>query len=129
MLVIWVRKVPVHDANEKREELSAMLVQVGLKRNVAKVLNYLSEVDEATSREIEIGSDLRQPEVSIAMREMRGLDWIAERDEKSPGKGRPYRIYKLNKSMSEIVSYLEMKRREASEKSIAQIEHLKSLKR
>lgn len=106
-----------------------MLIQVGLKRNVAKVLTYLSEVDEATSREIEMGSDLRQPEVSIAMREMRGIDWIAERDEKSPGKGRPYRIYKLKKSMSEIVSYLEMKRREESEQSFAQIERLKSLKK
>lgn len=129
MLVIGVRKVPVPDVNEKREELSAIFIQIGLKRNVAKVLTYLSEVEEATSREIEMGSDLRQPEVSIAMREMRELDWISERDEKSPGKGRPYRIYKLNKSMSDIISYLEMKKREESKQAISQIQRLKSLKK
>jgi len=53
---------------------------------VAKVLTYLAAASEATSREIEIGSGLRQPEVSIAMREIRRLDWVTERDEKNPGK-------------------------------------------
>lgn len=71
----------------ERDEFASMLMKVGLKRNVAKVLTYLAGVAEATSREIEIGSDLRQPEVSIAMREIRKLDWIVERDEKNPGKG------------------------------------------
>jgi len=101
---------------------------VGLKRNVARVLTYLAGVTEATSREIEIGSDLRQPEVSIAMREIRKLEWIVERDEKNPGKGRPYRIYKLNKSLPEIVDYLEGEKSKESERVMRQIEKLKSLR-
>ena len=88
------------DQKVERDEFASILMKVGLKRNVAKVLTYLAGVAEATSREIEIGSDLRQPEVSIAMREIRKLDWISERDEKNPGKGRPYRIYKLKKKPS-----------------------------
>ena len=103
-------------------------MKIGLKRNVAKVLTYLAGVAEATSREIEIGSDLRQPEVSIAMREIRKLDWIVERDEKNPGKGRPYRIYKLNRSLPEIVEYLESENAKESERIMKQIEKLKSLK-
>jgi predicted transcriptional regulator len=94
-----VIKINAPYQNVEREEFASMLMKVGLKRNVAKVLTYLATVDEATSREIEMGSDLRQPEVSIAMREIRKLDWVSERDEKNPGKGRPYRIYKLNKSL------------------------------
>jgi predicted transcriptional regulator len=85
-------------------------------------------VAEATSREIEIGSDLRQPEVSIAMREIRKLEWIVERDEKNPGKGRPYRIYKLNRSLPEIVDYLESEKSKESERVMRQIEKLKSLR-
>jgi predicted transcriptional regulator len=104
------------------------MMKVGLKRNVAKVLTYLAGVAEATSREIEIGSDLRQPEVSIAMREIRKLDWIVERDEKNPGKGRPYRIYKLNRSLPEIVEYLESENAKESDRILKQIEKLKSLK-
>jgi predicted transcriptional regulator len=95
---------------------------------VAKVLTYLAGVSEATSREIEMGSDLRQPEVSIAMREIRKLDWISERDEKNPGKGRPYRIYRLNKSLPEIIGYLEGEKARESEMIMRQIEKLKALK-
>jgi len=116
------------DPKVERDEFASILMKVGLKRNVAKVLTYLAGVAEATSREIEIGSDLRQPEVSIAMREIRKMDWISERDEKNPGKGRPYRIYKLNKSLPEIIDYLETEKAKESEQIMRQIEKLKSLK-
>lgn len=123
-----VRKIPVPAPNAEREEFAAILMKIGMKRNVAKVLTYLAGVDEATSREIEMGSDLRQPEVSIAMRELRRLNWIAERDEKNPGKGRPYRIYKLNKSLIEIINYLEDEKKKEAQQVIRQIERLKELK-
>lgn len=116
------------DSRDERDEFASIMMKVGLKRNVAKVLTYLAGVSEATSREIEIGSDLRQPEVSIAMREIRKLDWIVERDEKNPGKGRPYRIYKLNRSLPEIVKYLESENAKEAERIMKQIEKLKSLK-
>jgi predicted transcriptional regulator len=56
---------------EEDEEFSDLLTEIGLKRNVAKVLIYLAMTEEATSREIERSSDLRQPEVSIAMRTLK----------------------------------------------------------
>ena len=127
-LVTDVMKINAPYQNVEREEFASMLMKVGLKRNVAKVLTYLATVDEATSREIEMGSDLRQPEVSIAMREIRKLEWVSERDEKNPGKGRPYRIYKLNKSLPEIIGYLEGEKTKESEKMMKQIERLKALK-
>jgi len=116
------------DRKLERDEFASILIQLGLKRNVAKVLAYLAAVAEATSREIETGSGLRQPEVSIAMREIRRLDWIVERDEKNPGKGRPYRIYRLNKSLPEMVDFLEAEKSKESERIMEQIEKLKSLK-
>jgi len=116
------------DIAAERDEFASILMKIGLKRNVAKVLTYLAGVPEATSREIEIGSDLRQPEVSIAMREIRRLDWVAERDERNPGKGRPYRIYKLNRSLPDIVQYLEAENAKEAERVMKQIEKLKSLK-
>ncbi len=123
-----VDKVAAQGFKIERDEFASILMKVGLKRNVARVLTYLAGVDEATSREIEMGSDLRQPEVSRAMREIRRLDWISERDEKNPGKGRPYRIYKLNKSLPEIITYLEGEKARDSEMVLRQIEKLKSLK-
>jgi predicted transcriptional regulator len=127
-LVTALDTTAVADLKVERDEFASILMKVGLKRNVAKVLTYLAAVAEATSREIEIGSDLRQPEVSIAMREIRKLDWIVERDEKNPGKGRPYHIYRLNKSLPEIVEFLEQEKSKESERIMRQIEKLKSLK-
>ncbi len=116
------------DLKIEREEFASILMNIGLKRNVAKVLTYLAGVKEATSKDIEIGTDLRQPEVSIAMREIRKLDWISERDEKNLGKGRPYRIYKLNKSLQEIIDYLEQEKAKESAITMMQIEKLKALR-
>jgi predicted transcriptional regulator len=127
-LVTAVNDTAPPDQKFERDEFASMLMKVGLKRNVAKVLTYLAGVEEATSREIEMGSDLRQPEVSIAMREIRKLDWVSERDEKNPGKGRPYRIYKLNKSLAEIIEYLETEKAKESEMVMKHIERLKALK-
>ena len=116
------------DIAAERDEFASILMKIGLKRNVAKVLTYLAGVPEATSREIEIGSDLRQPEVSIAMREIRRLEWVRERDERNPGKGRPYRIYKLNRSLPDIVQYLEAENAKEADRVMKQIEKLKFLK-
>jgi predicted transcriptional regulator len=127
-LVTALNESAAPDLEVERDEFASILMKIGLKRNVAKVLTYLAGVSEATSREIEMGSDLRQPEVSIAVREIRKLDWISERDEKNPGKGRPYRIYKLNKSLPEIIEYLEGEKARESEIVMKQIEKLKTLK-
>ncbi|MEM2097221.1 MAG: ArsR family transcriptional regulator [Methanothrix sp.] len=127
-VVMGLKKVPLPDPSDEQEEFSSILMEIGLRRNVAKVLTYLAGVVEATSRDIETNSDLRQPEVSIAMRELRELGWISERDEKNPGKGRPYRIYRLEKSVDEIIKYLEDQKLQDIERTMRQIERLKELR-
>ncbi|MCZ7392103.1 MAG: transcriptional regulator protein [Candidatus Methanoperedens sp.] len=62
---------------------------------IARALAYLNNGDEATSVELETGTGLRQPEVSIVMRQLKERDWINEREEKKQGNGRPYKIYSL----------------------------------
>ena len=74
---------------EKEEEFANLLIEIGTKRNVAKVLVFLANTSEATSRAIERGTDLRQPEVSIAMRYLIEQDWISSRESKAESKGRP----------------------------------------
>jgi predicted transcriptional regulator len=66
---------------EKEEEFANLLIEIGTKRNVAKVLVFLANIPEATSREIERGTDLRQPEVSIAMGYLMEQGWDADQAE------------------------------------------------
>lgn len=127
-MVTGLSNVPPPARKIEYEEFTSTLIKVGMKRNVAKVLTYLACVDEATSNQVEAGSDLRQPEVSMAMRELRKMNWIAERNEKTPGKGRPYRIYKLTEELSDIIAYLEENKRAEIENVMSQVQKLKELR-
>ena len=109
-------------------EFVEALRSINVPRNVASVITYLSNVDEATSREIEMGTNLRQPEVSIGMRALRENNWIEERDVKVGGKGRPMKVYKLNVPIEEIIKYYEdVKNREAA-KTMQAIQRLKDIR-
>ena len=82
--------------DEKDLEFVGILRSLNVPRNVATMITYLANTDEVTSREIEMGTDLSQPEVSIAMRTLRNINWIEERDVRTEGKGRPMKVYKLS---------------------------------
>jgi predicted transcriptional regulator len=57
--------------DEKDQELIEALKGLGVRRNAANIIVHLKDIDEATTRDIEKGCGLRQPEVSIAMRTLR----------------------------------------------------------
>jgi predicted transcriptional regulator len=101
------------------------LSNLGMLRNVATTMAYLMNVDEASSREIEISTGLRQPEVSLAMKLMCNKSWVNMRSEKKPGKGRPMKIYSLVTSVDEIISYYEDKIYKESQATISAIKKLK----
>ena len=109
------------------QELVEALEAVGVKRNVATIIVYLKDMDEATSRDIEKGSELRQPEVSIAMRTLREKGWIAERDVKGSGKGRTTRLYRLIMSIDEIIGHYEEEKRSESSRAMQSIQRLKEI--
>jgi len=91
--------------DEKDLEIIEALQSLGVPRNAAKLITCLANVTEASSREIEMATDLRQPEVSIAMRILRKNNWVNEREIKGDGKGRPMKIYKLSVPIEEIIKH------------------------
>jgi predicted transcriptional regulator len=101
------------------------LRNLGTSRNVATMMAYLMNVDEASSREIEISTGLRQPEVSLAMRLMSNQSWVNVRSEKKPGKGRPVKIYSLLAPVDEIISYYEEQINKKSQATVLTIKKLK----
>jgi predicted transcriptional regulator len=100
---------------QKEEEFANILIDLGMKRNVAKVLVYLANTDEATSRNIERGTDLRQPEVSIAMGGLIDKKWVAGRESKSESKGRRSRFTSSLLPIEDIMDSIEIeKKKEAT---------------
>ena len=109
-------------------EFIDILRNLNMSRNVASTLAFLSNVDEATSKDLEVGSQLRQPEVSIAVKELKIFGWLDEREIKKEGKGRPMKVYKLAVPMDKIVEYLEKQTKEDTQRTMKNIEKLKNLK-
>jgi predicted transcriptional regulator len=98
-----------------------------MNRNVASLVTYLKDVTEGSSRDIEMATGMRQPEVSIAMRTMREMNWVAEHDIRGEGKGRPMKIYALRSTIDEIVEYYEAKKSQEAAQTMMAIQRLKEL--
>jgi len=113
--------------DEKDQELIEALETVGVRRNVATIIVYLKDLDESTTRDIEKGSGLRQPEVSIAMRTFREKGWITEREVKGSGKGRPTRLYKLTVPIDDIIGHYEEMKLNESSRAMQSIQRLKEI--
>ncbi len=90
-------------------------------------LAYLQDTNSATSSDFERAAGLRQPEVSLAMKQLMERGWIAEREEKKVGKGRPYKIYSLKIGFDEIVRQLEKENKKAIDEAKGKFDRLKEI--
>jgi len=103
------------------------LQNVGVNKNVALVITFLKDQNERSSRDIEVATGLRQPEVSIAMQTLRERNWLTEHEIKSSGKGRPLKIYALRATIDEIINYCEAEKSRESARISEAIQKLKEL--
>jgi len=120
-----MRKEVVQYFSEKDEEFASLLIDIGMKTNVAKVLVFLANAAESTSRDIERGIDMRQPEVSLAMKYMAGQGWITSNEIPSVKKGRPNKKYSLALPVKDIVAVIE---KNAKNEAIQQLALVKKMR-
>ncbi len=124
-----MKSIVVRQLDKTDEEIADVLISLGMSRPAARTLTYLQNVDEATSTELEKGTGLRQPEISIAMKQLKERNWINEREEKRPGKGRPYKIFSLKIGFNKIVDQLEKQYENIVDEIQSKIERLKDINR
>jgi predicted transcriptional regulator len=126
-MVTIMRESTVKILDDKDMEFVETLRSLNVPRNVATLITFLANVEAASSREIEMGSDLRQPEVSIAMRTLRDNQWIEEKEIKREGKGRPMKVYSLKASIDGIIRHFEEEKLHESAQAMESIQRLKQL--
>jgi len=100
-------KSNLYEFDSKDEKVIKTFTDLGMPRNLAKTLVYISNVDGCRSSEIEHQADLRQPEVSVAMQELNRRGWIKKQDLRKKGKGRPVHLYTLSAPIEKIVETFE----------------------
>ena len=111
----------------KLARLVDALVVAGLPKNVAKSLICVASRGEITSAGIEGATALRQPEVSIAVQELRQRGWVTKRDIKKVGKGRPIHAYRLAVPLNDIVRSVEASEAEKVERVQANLKALREI--
>jgi len=111
---------------EKEEEFVNLLIEIGTKQTIAKALVFLANVKVATSREIERGTDLRQPEVSLAIKYMDEQGWIKSNEIPSDKKGRPVRNYALAIPIPDIMTCIEKQKKAEANNQLALIKKMRS---
>ena len=113
--------------DEKDDKAVQLFTELGMPKNLAKTLLYISQFDECKCADVEQGADLRQPEVSIAMQELRRRGWVKRRDLKGKGKGRPVHIYNPTTHLSEILKALKQEKLKEIESVKKDISELKKI--
>ncbi|UCC92222.1 MAG: MarR family transcriptional regulator [Thermoplasmata archaeon] len=84
------------------------LASTGMPKGIARTLAYLSSKEEwATSKDIEKATNLRQPEVSIAVRELEDKGWVERDSLKRESKGRPINIYRMSVKLDKVYTSIE----------------------
>ena len=116
-----------YSLNSQDEKIIKVFTDLGMPRNLAKTIMYISQVEECRSAEIEHGAHLRQPEVSVAMQQLLKKGWVSRRDLKKKGKGRPVHIYKLTSPIGKIVSNFEKEKTKEIDSIKNDLEQLKTL--
>jgi predicted transcriptional regulator len=122
-----MKTLSIKQLDKKDEEIADALIFIGMSKPAARMLAFLQQMNEATSIELEMGTGLRQLEVSIAAKQLEEREWINEREEKKQGKGRPYKIYSLKAGFKDIITQLEKQQKKAVAEVQAKIERLKEL--
>jgi predicted transcriptional regulator len=122
-----MRKKEVYMLDENDEEIVDIFSDLGMPKNLAKTLIYISQVDECRSDDIEKAANLRQPEVSLAMQELLQRGWATKRDVKKKGKGRPSHLYKSVKNLPEIFELFKNEKLKKIEEVKKNISNLKEL--
>ena len=123
-----MKALKIKQLAEKDEEIADILISLGMSRNMAMSLTYLQNMNSATSVDLERVARLRQPEVSIAIRQLKERNWIDEREEKNKiGKGRPTKVYSLKVGFKDIISQLEKQQKKVIDEAKANVGRLKEL--
>ncbi|MCK5642788.1 MAG: transcriptional regulator protein [Gammaproteobacteria bacterium] len=122
-----MKEFEVRVLDDYDQKFVSALKDLGMSRNIATTLTYLTNVPEASSQEIEMSTGLRQPEVSVAMRRMRKNAWVNVHDKKTAGKGRPTKIYSLSAPVDQIIQHYENKILENTHATMTAIDKLKNI--
>ncbi len=100
-----------NNLSKNQKSLINGLINTGVNKHVAKVLAFVAVNEGTKSIDIQMATELKQPEVSIAVRKLEDMGWVHKDSIKLGKSGRPFYEYSLNKGLDEIIAEIETRER------------------
>ena len=83
--------------------LAGLLQSIGLHSNVSNVIAAMAQTEWVDSGLLQKKCGLRQPEVSVAVRELESREILEMRQERNGGRGRPRHMYRLRGGFEQAI--------------------------
>ena len=104
-----------HMSNEQRS-LRNKLIQLGANGNTASVLLCLHHHGASTSKDLQCHCNIRQPDVSMAIAELREMNLVHFSPRTEATRGRPAHIYRLRSNLEQSIQpFVNQARKRAKE--------------
>lgn len=101
---------------DEKNEIIKVLMSANIKKNSARTMLLLHQAKEASSKDIEHGANLKQPEVSVALKDLKKRQLVISREVKKEGKGRPVKAFKLTIPLIDVIEGIQKEKMEEFER-------------
>ena len=92
-----------HQMGNNQRSLRTKLIQLGANENTASVLLCLHHHGASTSKDLQCHCNIRQPDVSMAITELREMNLVHFSPRSEASRGRPAHIYRLRTSLEQSI--------------------------
>ena len=98
----------VAQMDEQDNEIVNILTRTGMAKNTAKVFVAIKELDNPDTKQIMQFTGIMQPQISVAVRELRDMGYVESTSEQTENRGRPISYFSFKNSITEIINDIEL---------------------
>lgn len=112
---------------ESSQRLLSTLIKLGVQSHTARCLVCLHVHGPSTSKILQQNCNIRQPDVSVAIAELRRFEVVKLNPSAALGRGRPSHIYQLTGTLSECIAPFIEEAREKITQIVSAITELENI--
>ena len=116
-----------HTLNESELLLWEKLVQLGANENTASVLICLHHHGAASSKDLQCHCNIRQPDVSMAISELREMNLVHFSSRSEPSRGRPAHVYRLRMTLKQSIQPFVNRAKKRANEILNDVEAIRAL--
>ena len=116
-----------HQMSNDERSLRTKLIQLGANENTASVLICLHHHGASTSKDLQCHCNIRQPDVSMAIAELREMNLVHFSPRTEATRGRPAHIYRLRSNLEQSIQPFVNKARKRAKEILNDVETISDL--